>query len=80
MTPAISIAFGGVLRKHREQAAMSQEALAHETDVHRTYVSLIERGIRNPTLDVVFRLADALAIPPSTLVGETEVRLKRRRK
>jgi transcriptional regulator with XRE-family HTH domain len=80
MTSAISIAFGGVLRQHREQAALSQEALAHESEVHRTYVSLIERGIRHPTLDVVFRLASALDIPPATLVGETEVRLKRRRK
>jgi transcriptional regulator with XRE-family HTH domain len=80
MKSAISVAFGDVLRQHREDAALSQEALAHESEIHRTYVSMIERGIRHPTLDVVFRLAEALAVAPSTLVGETEGRLKRRRR
>lgn len=74
---AISTAFGLVLRKHRERAALSQEALAHASDVHRTYVSLIERGIRHPTLDVVFRLAEALQMAPSVLVAATEKQIKR---
>lgn len=74
---AISTAFGLVLRKHREQASLSQEALAHASDVHRTYVSLIERGIRHPTLDVVFRLAEALKIAPSVLVAATEKQVTR---
>lgn len=76
MTSAISQAFGRVLREHREQASISQETLAHESSVHRTYVSLIERGIRHPTLDVVFRLADALNVAPSELVAATEAELK----
>ncbi|MEQ8992760.1 MAG: helix-turn-helix transcriptional regulator [Pseudomonadales bacterium] len=66
-----------MLRKHREQASLSQEALAHASDVHRTYVSLIERGIRHPTLDVVFRLAEALKIAPSVLVAATEKQVTR---
>jgi len=56
---------------------LSQEALADESEIHRTYVSLIERGIRHPTLDVVFRLADALQIAPSKLVAATEKQLRR---
>ena len=74
---AISTAFGQVLRVHREKAQLSQESLAYESGVHRTYVSMIERGIRHPTLDVVFRLAEALGIAPSALVEATERRLRR---
>lgn len=77
MTSAISKAFGKVLREHREAASLSQETLADASDVHRTYVSLIERGIRNPTLDVVFRLAHALSVQPSILVAATERRTRR---
>jgi transcriptional regulator with XRE-family HTH domain len=69
---SISTAFGQVLRTHRRQASLSQEALAHASQVHRTYVSLLERGIRHPTLDVVFRLAEALRVAPSVLVADTE--------
>lgn len=79
MTSAVSRAFGAVLRERREQASFSQEGLAHESGVHRTYVSLIERGGRRPTLDIVFRLAEALNVAPSELVAATEARLKRPR-
>ena len=79
MTSAVSQAFGIVLREQRLQASLSQEALAHASEVHRTYVSLIERGIRHPTLDIVFRLAEALKVAPSELVAATETRLKRPR-
>lgn len=75
---AISTAFGQVLREHRERAQLSQESLAYESDIHRTYVSLIERGIRHPTLDVVFRLAEALEVSPSVLVAATEKQLTRK--
>ena len=79
MISAVSKAFGAVLRERREAASLSQEGLAYESGIHRTYVSLIERGGRRPTLDIVFRLAKALNVSPSELVVATEARLKRPR-
>jgi transcriptional regulator with XRE-family HTH domain len=46
---------------------MSQEDLADAAGVHRTYVSSLERGLRNVGLDNVFALADALGVDPSEL-------------
>ena len=55
---------------------LSQEELAFEAGLHRTYISLLERGVKSPTLNVLFRLADALDIPPSQFIQEIEVQLK----
>lgn len=48
------------LRQARQRAGVSQEDLAARAGVDRTYVSGIERGLRNPTIDIVARFADAL--------------------
>lgn len=56
------------LRKHREELGMSQEAFAYECGLHRTYVSGVERGIRNPTVTVLEKLATALGIQPAQLL------------
>jgi len=49
---------------YREAAGLSQEALAFECWLHRTYVSGVERGVRNPTVVVLERLAAPLEIEP----------------
>jgi len=54
---------GKNLRKYRKASGYSQESLAHEIDLHRTYVSGIERGIRNPSIESLAKLAKALGIP-----------------
>lgn len=66
------VAFGKVLRTVRKEAQMSQEQLALSAGVERNFVSLIERGINQPTIRVVFKLADALKISPARLVELTE--------
>ena len=53
-------------------AGVSQEALALSADVDRTFVSQIERGIRQPTLTTLCKLARALDVQPSTLVSKME--------
>jgi len=68
--------FGQVLKQRREFLNLSQEELAFEAGLHRTYISLLERGVKSPTLNVLFRLADALDIPPSQFIQEIEVQLK----
>ncbi|MEV3989069.1 helix-turn-helix transcriptional regulator [Streptomyces sp. NPDC049837] len=62
------LAFGSQVRKLREQAGLSQEALANAAGIHRTYVSSLERGQRNVGLDNIVSLASALNVPPATLL------------
>ena len=61
--------FGGNVRKLREAKGWSQEDLAEASSLHRTYVSGIERGVRNPTLTIVLRLANALHATPAELLA-----------
>lgn len=72
----IGLAFGKVLRQKRKEAGLTQEQLAHEADVQRNYVSLIERGINQPTIAVLFKLAGALGGQPSQLIVEVEQMLR----
>ncbi|MEM7470269.1 MAG: helix-turn-helix transcriptional regulator [Pseudomonadota bacterium] len=51
-----------------ELKGLSQEELAFQSDLHRTYVSGVERGIRNPTVAIVARLAVALDVKPAKLL------------
>jgi transcriptional regulator with XRE-family HTH domain len=52
--------FGAAVRQHRKLLRLSQEDLADRAGLDRTYVSGVERGTRNPTLEVMQRIADAL--------------------
>ena len=72
----VAAAFGRVLREQRNSAELSQEQLALNADVDRTFVSQMERGIRQPTLTTLFKLARALEVQPSTLVSRTEKQLR----
>lgn len=67
-----SRAIGAAVRRLRTSAGLSQEVLADRARVHRTFVSQIERGLRNPTLDVIGRLAEGLGTSASALVAEAE--------
>jgi transcriptional regulator with XRE-family HTH domain len=61
--------FGANLRKAREAAGLSQEALGHRADFHPTEVNRIERGRRNPGLLTIIKLAKALGIPAGDLLA-----------
>ena len=60
---------GANVKRLREAKGLSQEQLAFDADMHRTYVSGIERGKRNPTVTVLERLAAALGATSSELLG-----------
>lgn len=64
--------FGEELRKAREKADLTQEQLAFRAGIHRTYVSLLERDLKSPTLDTLFRLCAALDISASKLIAKVE--------
>ena len=59
---------GQNLRRAREALGISQEDLADRAGLHRTYVSGVERGVRNPTVTVLEKLAKALKVKSSTLL------------
>jgi transcriptional regulator with XRE-family HTH domain len=62
--------FGANLRDARTASAMSQEQLALNADLDRTYVSLLERGKRNPSLHIIALLAHILNVTPSSLLED----------
>lgn len=70
-------AVGAVVAKHRQDAGYSQEEFAYRSRVHRTYMTGIEKGSRNPSLAVLERIATALAIPLGELITEAEREHKR---
>lgn len=63
---------GKNIRKQREHRKWSQEELAYQTGIHRTYISGLERGVRNPTLSIIENIANTLEIPVSQLLEETK--------
>lgn len=71
----VAKAFGEALHQARNSRRISQEALALESGLDRTFVSLIERGKRQPTLAALIRLADTLDTDPALLVKKTKAKL-----
>jgi transcriptional regulator with XRE-family HTH domain len=69
----IKLAVGKILRKLRLKAGLTQEQLALEADIRRTYVSLIELGQNQPTVNTIFKLARALKISPSKFIKLVEL-------
>ena len=57
------------VQRTRKEKGWSQEELAFRAGLHRTYVSGVERGVRNPTVLVLSQLAEALEVTPSTLLS-----------
>jgi len=70
----ISKQFGMAVRQRRMAASLSQEVLAERAGLHPTYVSMVERAVRNPTLDVSAGIAEALEVPLPKLVKEAQQR------
>jgi transcriptional regulator with XRE-family HTH domain len=65
---------GEELRKARREAKLTQEQLSFEAEVDRTYISELEHDKKSPTLDVLFRLCDAMGIRASELIARVERR------
>jgi transcriptional regulator with XRE-family HTH domain len=65
-------AFGAAVREARNALGLSQEQFGYRAGMDRTYVSGIERGARNPTAQVMWRIADALGEPLSDLLARAE--------
>ncbi len=71
--------FGEELRKARDKAGLTQEQLAFKAGVHRTYVSLLERDVKSPTLNMLFRLCAAMETSASKLIAKVEKEMNENR-
>ena len=76
--PGLETAFSDVLRRLRDGKELSQQKLATESGLGRTYISLLERGLRRPSLATIFRLAQSLGISPAELVQAVDDKLHNR--
>lgn len=72
------LAFGEKLRAERDRRNVSQETLAEIANVHRTHLGALELGQREPHLSMLLILADALEIPPRTLLEDLFVPRERK--
>lgn len=57
------------IKRLRQEKGWSQEKLAFETELHRTYISGLERGVRNPTIVVLAKIAKVFAVPTRELLS-----------
>ena len=72
----VVVAFGKVLREKRKCAGLSQEKLAFMCGLDRTYIGLLERGQRQPSISTIFVICEKLNICPSQMVKEVEEAVK----
>jgi transcriptional regulator with XRE-family HTH domain len=70
---AFSDAFALVLERHRTAKKLSRQALAQKAGLHQTYIGMIERKLSNPSLEAANAIAEALELPLSKLIRQTEV-------
>jgi transcriptional regulator with XRE-family HTH domain len=71
--------FAANLRRFRHAKGISQEDLAYEANVNRTYLSKLEKGVSYPGLEIIAKLANALGIEPAELLIRLEKTSRRTR-
>lgn len=67
--------FGEILRELRTRTGKTQEAVALDAGLDRTYISMLERGLRQPSLETVLALARGLGIAASEIVAIVETQV-----
>lgn len=69
---SLEVKFGDLLRELRKKRGLTQEKLGIDCSLDRTYISLLERGLRQPTLGTLFKIAAVLKVSPSAIVKQLE--------
>lgn len=69
----LEVAFGQILKEYRAKLKISQEALALECGLDRTFISALERGLRQPSLKSLFKISRVLKVSPSQIVAQVEL-------
>lgn len=70
--------FGELLKNYRNKAKLSVQQLSTESAVDRKYIYRLEKGTSVPTLEIIFRLTDALALDSTEIVAKTRSRVEQR--
>lgn len=73
-----SIIVGRVIQQFRERRGLSQEVVSGLADIGRTHLSAIERGVRKPTMETFFKLAEAMNVAPSELMRLIELEIDKK--
>jgi len=63
---------GQILRKYREKQGLTQDVLSGLAGLDRTHYSKLERGLRSPTIDTLFKIAHALEVQPHDIICSIE--------
>ncbi|SIR52323.1 helix-turn-helix domain-containing protein [Pseudacidovorax sp. RU35E] len=77
--PDLLRAFAAEVRARRDAQGHSQESLAFQCGLHRTFIAKLELGQSSPSITTLFRLADGLAAPPAELIEAVSLRLRKER-
>ncbi len=72
----IEAAFGEVIRELRKLKSLSQEDVAYESGLDRSFISLLETGRQQPSLVTIFQLAKALGVSPAQIMTSVEEKLR----
>lgn len=70
MRKDLKATIGSVLRAKREKLAISQEEVAERAGIDRTYVSILERGLKSPTVETLEKICTALGTLPERVIEE----------
>ncbi|MBU8754124.1 helix-turn-helix domain-containing protein [Priestia megaterium] len=76
----IEQAFGIVIKKYRLERSISQEKLAFGASLDRTFISLLERGKRKPTINTLFSISEVLEVKPSKIIQDIETLIQTNKK
>lgn len=76
MNKSLAQVFGEVLKELRTQVGISQENLAYECDLDRSFISMLERGLRMPTIATLFQLSKPLNKAPFEIIKIVEHRFQ----
>lgn len=71
-------AFGLALKNLRTHAGISQDALAKDCKLDRTFISLLERGERQPTITTIYKVAEALEVTVQQLIAQVDSQMSRK--
>lgn len=64
--------FGKVIRELREKEGLSQQELADYSEIDRTYISDLERGLYYPSLNIIYKLAEILKVKPHEMIQKVD--------
>lgn len=73
-------AFGTAMKKIREDTGLSQEKFGFKVDLHRTFVSQVERGIKLPSLETLYSISKILGLSLSGIMRVVDSNLRKRRR